>query len=75
MKLWPLILLLVSCTTLTEDERIERRYEREQRYAEALDEFNQMTRECRAAGGTPMITRTARDYTVNDLRMAYCTRL
>jgi len=69
------LIRLVSCAPLTEDERIDRRYEREQRYAEALDEFNQMARECRAAGGTPMITRTTREYTVTDLRMAYCTRL
>ena len=50
-------LLLSACVTLTEDERVERRYEYENNLILAKEEFERRKLSCRAAGGMIQITR------------------
>lgn len=50
-------LLLSACVTLTEDERVERRYEYENNLILAKEQFERRKLSCRAAGGMIQITR------------------
>lgn len=50
-------LLLSACVTMTEDERVERRYEYENNLILAKEQFERRKLSCRAAGGMIQITR------------------
>ena len=71
MKSLLLFLLLAGCTPLTEEQK----YERDARYAEALDAFNEKVRQCRLQGGYIVVDRTRRNgYTTQEMSRAYCSR-
>ena len=71
-------LLLVSCATLTEDERFERIYDREDELILAMEEFERRSMDCQRNGGV-MENRTdsssrLRKRTAHDYRMAQCVK-
>jgi len=71
-----IFLLLSACATLTEDERAERRYERENSLVLAREEFERRKLDCMAAGGIIQITRYAstnlRRFTAREYQRAQC---
>lgn len=74
-----IFLLLSACVTLTEDERAERRYERQNRLILAMEDFEHRKLSCRAAGGIIQITRYSStklgQFTASEYKMAQCVKL
>lgn len=70
--------LLASCSTLTEAERIERQYEREDRLIVAREKFERVKAICRQDGGAIMISRFSSSrmgkFTAHDYDRAQCVR-
>ena len=69
-------LLLSSCATLTEDERAEREYARENSLILAREEYQRRTVSCQKIGGMMQITRFSSSkfgaFTEREYRMALC---
>lgn len=69
---------LASCATITEAERIERRYVREDRLILAREKFERARTACQSNGGSIMISRYSSGrlgkYTAHDYNMAKCVR-
>ena len=72
MKALFALLLLTSCSTMTEEEK----YEREAAKAEARDEFIIRAEGCHQAGGIMIFKRdgsSMKHWTKFDYQSAYCT--
>ncbi len=71
-----LFLLLCSCATLTEEERLERedrRFEQEDRTIQAREEYYRRRDSCRRMGGTMQIrARTLGKHDYLDYKTARC---
>lgn len=71
-------LLLSACVTLTEDERVERRYEYENNLILAKEQFERRKLSCRAAGGMIQITRYSStklgDFRAREYQRAQCVK-
>ncbi len=64
-------LLLCSCATSTE----ENRYEREDRFVLAREDFYRQSDFCRSMGGSMQITsRTLGEHTYHDYKLARCVK-
>ena len=71
-------LLLASCATLTEDERAERMYDREDELTLAREDYERRSAECWRNGGTMQnlaySTPGTRKLTAHDYRMVQCAK-
>lgn len=71
-----LLLMLVSCTTLTEDKRTDKKYDREDELILAREKFEREQRKCRESGGSMVLTRYSASKinkpTASDYRLARC---
>jgi len=52
-----LIPLLASCSTLSEDERAEKKYDREDKLILAREQFEREKRDCQSSGGSMKLRR------------------
>lgn len=72
-------LSLASCATLTEAERIERMYIREDKLIVAREKYEVLQRACSDNGGTIMISRFSSGrlskFTAHEYNAAACVRL
>lgn len=71
-------LLLSACVTLTEEERAERRYERQNRLVLAMENFERRKLSCSMAGGIIQITKYSStklgQFTASEYKMAQCMK-
>ncbi len=74
MKIRALLIfaLIISCVNISEEDRLERRYERENRLILAREEFERRKVDCRRSGGMMMIDRHSREIREYEYRMARC---
>ena len=66
------LVLMISCANISDEERIERRHERENRLILAREEFERRKVSCRMAGGMMTIERHSIEITEHEYRMARC---
>ncbi len=74
MKIMVLLLLVltINCANISEEDRLERRYERENRLILAREEFERREIGCRRSGGMMTIERHSIEITEHEYRMARC---
>ncbi len=72
--------LSASCATLTDEQKQDKRYEREDRFVQAVDQLRLKKIACRNSGGVIWTQRTTasknprRRYTRHDYESATCVR-
>ncbi len=76
MKILALLLsvLMINCANISDEDRLERRYERENQLILAREAFERRKVSCRMAGGMMRIERRSREFDAYDYKMARCVK-
>ncbi len=64
--------LIISCVHMSEEDRLERQHERENRLILAREEFERRKVDCRRSGGMMTIDRHSREIDEHEYKMAKC---